>query len=210
METDQFLSQFHWVNQPGQFQINNGVLSLVTSSQTDFWQRTYYGFQHDNAHAFLLAAKERTFSFTVKAVWSPKKLFDQCGVNTYQDADNWFKASVEYDNENFSRLGSVVTNLGYSDWSTTDINSSQNSMFYRLSRNGQDFLIENCADGMDFQQMRILHMHQPIERANIGVYACSPLRFIHSSRIFSFFVWRKPMGAVRKSSVMMKSPWFCR
>ena len=48
-------------------------------------------------------------------------------------------------------------------------------MFYRLSRNGQDFLIENSADGMDFQQMRIFHMHQPIEQANIGVYACSPL-----------------------------------
>jgi regulation of enolase protein 1 (concanavalin A-like superfamily) len=48
-------------------------------------------------------------------------------------------------------------------------------MAYRLSRRGQDFLIENSEDGKQFRQMRIFHMHEPIEAAHIGVYACSPL-----------------------------------
>jgi len=173
-ETLDFL-KFQWINAPKEFELADGALTLITEPDTDFWQRTYYGFQHANAHAFLLPVGDREFSFTVKTAWEPKKLFDQCGVVLYQDAENWFKASVEYDSEEFSRLGSVVTNLGYSDWATTDINSGQQSMYYRLSRRGQDFLVENSEDGEQFKQMRIFHMHQFIEQAQIGVYACSPL-----------------------------------
>ena len=169
------LSQFRWLNQPQNHSLENGVLKIITGPVTDYWQRTYYGFRHDNAHAFVLPVNETEFSFTVKTAWEPRKMFDQCGVVLYQDADNWFKASVEYDNPSFSRLGSVVTNLGYSDWSTTDIDSAQHRMSYRLSRRGQDFSIENSPDGNGFKQMRIFHMHQPILQANIGVYACSPL-----------------------------------
>ncbi|HEX7555244.1 MAG TPA: DUF1349 domain-containing protein [Leptolinea sp.] len=168
-------SQFYWLNKPADFKINDDSLTITTGPVTDFWQRTYYGFQHDNAPAFLLSVGETEFSFSVKAAWQPKKMFDQCGIILYQDADNWFKASVEYENEHFSKLGSVVTNLGYSDWATTDIESTRNEMAYRLSRRGQDFLIENSMDGRLFNQMRIFHLHQPIEKVNIGVYACSPL-----------------------------------
>ena len=169
------LSQFSWRNAPQKYAIEDGRLTIFTDPLTDFWQRTYYGFLHDNAHAFIFTAGEQDFTFSVKTVWQPKNLFDQAGVVLYQDADNWMKASIEYDNPVFSRLGSVVTNLGYSDWSTTDIDSSLQSMFYRLSKREQDFLIENSEDGSLFRQMRVFHMHQPIRSANIGVYACSPL-----------------------------------
>ena len=169
------LSQFRWLNPPRKFLLDNGVLTVFTDPLTDFWQRTYYGFQHDNAHAWIFAAAEKEFSFTVRIAWQPVWLFDQAGVLLYQDADNWCKASVEYDNAVYSRLGSVVTNLGYSDWSTTDIPSTQLNMVYRLSRRGQDFLLENSEDGQVYRQMRVFHMHQPIRLANIGVYACSPL-----------------------------------
>nr|WP_276307057.1 hypothetical protein [Brachyspira sp. G79] len=29
------------------------------------------------------------------------------------DSENWFKASIEYENKDYQRLGSVVTNNGY-------------------------------------------------------------------------------------------------
>ena len=35
----------------------------------------------------------------------------------YLDSDNWLKASMEFENDQIQRLGSVVTNNGYSDWS---------------------------------------------------------------------------------------------
>ncbi|PKN99311.1 MAG: DUF1349 domain-containing protein [Chloroflexi bacterium HGW-Chloroflexi-4] len=169
------LTQFRWIYPPKRFNLAPGKLTLFTEPDTDFWQRTYYGFQHDNAPAFLTSVSELEFSFTVKTKWSPMMRFDQCGIMLYQDADNWFKASVEYESPQASKLGSVVTNLGYSDWATTDISSTQNEMTYRLSRRGQDFCIDNAFDGVIFKQMRIFHMHQKFESVNFGVYACSPL-----------------------------------
>ena len=170
------LDHFTWINPPKTWLISQNKLSLTTEPETDFWQRTYYGFRNDNAHAFLTPVAEQTFSFSVRVAWLYQTLFDQCGIVLYEDSDNWCKASVEYDNPAFSRLGSVVTNLGYSDWATTDIDSAITHMTYRLSRRGQDFLIENALDGNQFQQMRIFHMHTPLEAVRIGVYACSPLK----------------------------------
>ncbi len=170
------LSLFSWLNPPNTWEITQGSLTFTTEPETDFWQRTYYGFRNDNAHAFLTTVDEETFSFAVRVAWTYQTLFDQCGIVLYQDANNWCKASAEYDNPAFSRLGSVVTNLGYSDWATTDIDSAITHMVYRLSRRGQDFLIENSLDGKHFQQMRVFHMHTPLEAVCIGVYACSPLQ----------------------------------
>jgi uncharacterized protein len=176
MERNLDFSQFYWLNQPARYELKKDQLIIYTDPETDFWQRTYYGFRHDNSHAFLLPVKEKAFTFTVKATWEPKKMFDQCGIALYQNAEHWFKASVEYENDEYSRLGSVVTNLGFSDWATTDIVSDLHSRYYRLSRREQDFCIEQSEDGGQFKQMRILHMHLSLDVVNIGVYACSPLQ----------------------------------
>ena len=71
-------------------------------------------------------------------------------------------------------MGSVVTNHGYSDWATTEIDASVKSMWYRLSRRGDDYCIECSADGTIFSQMRICHMHEGKGKIRFGVYACSP------------------------------------
>ena len=170
------LAHFTWLNPPKTWETKQNTLTLLTDPQTDFWQRTYYGFRNDNAHAFIITVEEPSFSFSVQAAWRYQTLFDQCGILLYQDSDNWCKASVEYENASISKLGSVVTNLGYSDWATTDIDSGLTQMTYRFSRRGQDFLIENAQDGQTFQQMRIFHLHAPLESVRIGVYACSPLQ----------------------------------
>ncbi len=180
------LSRFHWLNVPRHYSVEEDRVVVVTDPATDFWQRTYYGFQHENAHAFLFPVRDDEFSFAVKTEFSPQKMFDQCGICLVQNPDNWFKASIEYDNPRFSRLGSVVTNLGYSDWASTDIDPQQTTRFYRLSRRSQDFLVETSLDGQEFQQMRMFHMHQKLEAAHIGIYACSPLNS-STQAIFSQF-----------------------
>ena len=131
------LDHFNWINPPKTWDITGGSLTFTTEPETDFWQRTYYGFRNDNAHAFLTPVEDQSFSFSVRAAWTYQTLFDQCGILLYQDADNWCKASVEYDNAAFSRLGGVVTNLGYSDWATTDIDSGITHMTFRLNRRGR-------------------------------------------------------------------------
>lgn len=193
------LEEYKWKNKPQKVTITHDTLNLVTEPLTDLWQRTYYDFRHDNAHAFVKLIPENEFSFSVKTFWEPKKLFDQCGVIIYHDAENWFKASVEYENDAFSRLGSVVTNLGYSDWATTDIDSSIKTMVYRLSRRNQDFLIENSLDGILFKQMRIFHMHQQMAAVNIGVYACSPLESSFEARFSDFSLGECEWDLYKKS-----------
>lgn len=128
------------------------------------------------------------FTFTVKTTFDSNIQFDQCGVIIYQNSDNWFKASIEYENKQIARLGSVVTNLGYSDWATTDISAEVRTMWYRLSRRGSDFLIENSEDGEEFSQMRIFHLHQPLPEVHFGVYACSPLESSFEAGFTNFYL----------------------
>jgi regulation of enolase protein 1 (concanavalin A-like superfamily) len=168
------LEKTFWINKPKKYEINNTEIIIITEPETDFWQRTYYGFRNDNAPALLIKMDERYFSFTVKTNFNSKKQFDQCGIIIYQNSDNWFKVSTEYENDKYQRLGSVVTNNGYSDWATRDIDSSINSMYYRLSRRENDFCVENSMDGKVFKQMRIFHLFEGNNEINFGLYACSP------------------------------------
>lgn len=168
------IKNMFWINKPGKYELSEEKIVITTEGKTDFWQRTHYGFQNDNAPAFLFKTEQKSFSLTVKTAFDSKKLFDQCGIIIYQNSDNWFKASVEYENETYQRLGSVVTNNGYSDWATTDINAGIKEMYYRLSRKGSDFCVESSIDGLNFKQMRIFHLFAGENEINTGIYACSP------------------------------------
>lgn len=167
-------SDLKWTREPQKYDISEDSVSIVTEPGTDLWQRTYYGFRNDNAPVLQISTNEKYFSFVVKTEFDSKRLFDQCGVVMYLDSDNWLKASIEYENERFQRLGSVATNHGYSDWASTDIDAAVKSMWYRFSRRGSDYCIECSEDGVSFRQMRICHMWEGAEEIQFGIYACSP------------------------------------
>lgn len=165
---------FIWTRAPKNYIITDEKIAIITEPYTDLWQRTYYHFRNDNAPLLQIESEEKYFSFIVKTKFESKNRFDQCGVVIYLDSENWLKASVEYENEEFQHLGSVVTNLGYSDWATTEIDSSIKSIWYRLSRREDDFCIEYSLDGEKFSQMRICHMFKAEDKIKFGIYACSP------------------------------------
>jgi regulation of enolase protein 1 (concanavalin A-like superfamily) len=168
------LADLTWIREPKIFSIQEDGITIQTDPGTDLWQRTYYGFQNDNAPVLQMWTEEQYFSFVVKTEFDSKHRFDQCGIVMYLDSDNWLKASIEYENDRFQRLGSVVTNHGYSDWATTDIDASIKSMWYRFSRRESDYCIECSQDGTSFKQMRICHMWEGAEKIRFGIYACSP------------------------------------
>lgn len=169
------LDQMQWTREPMAYSISGDSLSITTAAHTDLWQRTYYHFRNDNAPVFQMQTDEQYFSFVVKTDFSQShRRFDQCGVVMYLDSDNWLKASVEYENEEFQHLGSVVTNNGYSDWATTAIPADVKTMWYRFSRRADDYCIECSRDGSNFSQMRICHIPAAAGRISFGVYACSP------------------------------------
>ena len=169
------IGNFKWTRQPESCVIKGDTIEVVTKPGTDLWQRTYYLFRNDNAPVFQMETEEKFFSFVVKTDFTESHhRFDQCGIVMYLDSENWLKGSVEYENEEFQHLGSVVTNNGYSDWATTAIPANVKTMWYRLSRRDADYCIECSQDGQNFTQMRVCHMHKGSGKIRFGIYACSP------------------------------------
>ena len=166
--------KLQWTREPAAFTISDDKIEMITAPRTDLWQRTYYHFRNDNAPVLQMETDAQFFSFTVKTSLESKHRFDQCGIVMYLDSDNWLKGSIKYENARFQHLGSVVTNNGFSDWATTEIDAGNTSMWYRLSRRGDDYCIACSEDGFTFKQMRVCHMWNGSGRIRFGVYACSP------------------------------------
>ena len=169
------LGKWKWTREPSDYSVGEDKIEITTMPYTDLWQRTYYHFRNDNAPVFQMSTAEKFFSFIVKTEFvESNHRFDQCGVVVYLDSENWLKGSIEYENDRFQHLGSVVTNHGYSDWATTEIPANIKTMWYRLSRRNDDFCIECSEDGKAYHQMRICHLHEAKNEIRVGVYACSP------------------------------------
>lgn len=184
-------NRLEWTRKPADFVITADLIKITTEPGTDLWQRTYYNFRNDNAPLLQLETDDLFFSFIVKTDFSDSHhRFDQCGIVVYLDSENWIKVSVEYENENFQHLGSVVTNRGYSDWATTEIGADVKTMWYRLSRRDKDFRLECSEDGVTFKQMRICHLEAAADRIRFGVYACSPEQSSFTARFTEMEVTR--------------------
>ena len=169
------LEELEWTRQPAHCVIGPDRIEITTAPHTDLWQRTYYHVRNDNAPVLQMETEEKYFSFVVKTDFSGScRRFDQCGIAVYLDSDNWLKGSVEYENESFQHLGSVVTNHGYSDWATTAIPADVKTMWYRLSRREDAYCIECSRDGVRFSQMRVCHLWEGAGKIRFGIYACSP------------------------------------
>lgn len=181
--SDSLSGRFYWFNEPDKFQVGEG-LEIWTDSGTDFWQRTHYGFRNDNGHC-LLQEMSGDFSISTQVEFKPKHKYDQCGLILRLDEDNWIKASTEYISPQNSKLGSVVTNLGFSDWATQDVSPDVGQLWYRASKRGADVKLEFSLDGKVWQQLRICHLHKPSEKIEVGLYACSPI----SGGFWSRFHW---------------------
>lgn len=168
------INNLKWTRKPADYTVADDKIEITTNPHTDLWQRTYYHFRNDNAPVLQMETDEKFFSFIVKTEFESKHRFDQCGIVMYLDSENWLKGSVEYENDKFQHLGSVVTNKGYSDWATTEISTDIKTMWYRFSRREDDYCIECSTDGIRFKQMRICHMSEGAGKIKFGIYACSP------------------------------------
>ena len=169
------INNLKWVREPRQYTIRSEKIEITTMPGTDLWQRTYYHFRNDNAPVLQMETDEKFFSFIVRTDFTgAHHRFDQCGIVMYLDSENWLKGSVEYENEAFQHLGSVVTNHGYSDWATTAIPAQVKTMWYRFSRREGDYCVECSPDGEHFSQMRVCHMQEGAGKIRFGIYACSP------------------------------------
>ncbi|MBM7703072.1 DUF1349 domain-containing protein [Priestia iocasae] len=171
---DSLNPQLNWLHEPSVWSVKNGSLYVKTDPITDFWQRTHYGFQNDNGH-FLYVNTDRDFVMTTKVRFNPKHQFDQAGLMIRIDEENWIKTSMEYELDNPAKLGAVVTNLGYSDWSTQPIQSNVTELTFRITRTGKDYVIHALVES-EWIQLRVAHLHDDAKEVMCGFYCCSPIK----------------------------------
>ncbi len=149
-------------------------LVFISDEKTDYWQNTHYGFRADNGH-FLYAKTNSNFRMTTKVKALSNNKYDQAGLMIRFSEDVWVKTSIEYIPGGSSKLGAVVTNRGYSDWSTQYVDEQDIELFYRISKIGQNCYVDFSRDGESWNQIRIAHLDYPEDEEILaGVYACSP------------------------------------
>lgn len=168
---------FRWHCEPARWSIDDVArrLKLSTDAGTDFWQRTHYGFEVDNGH-FLYQPVFGDFSVTTQVTASGRHQYDQAGLMLRISKSCWLKTSVEFEPRGDNRLGAVVTNAQFSDWSTQPLAKAVETVWFRIEVRGADCMVFSSLDGASWQQLRVCHLAEWAEGQPVmcGLYACSP------------------------------------
>lgn len=165
------LDDFHWINEPEQWRYEEGKLTVTTDNQTDFWQKTWYGFERFSGHIFATEVAE-DFTFQVKVCANFSTLYDQAGLMLMTDSQHWLKAGIEF-NDGTPAIGSVLT-LGHSDWATGIFPGDPRQFWLRLTRRGDSLRLQYSIDGQQWPLLRLCHF--PVGIAKVGVMCCTPER----------------------------------
>ena len=170
-------SRLRWHCEPKKWYIDSSRRCLVIQpdTPTDFWRKTHYGFDADNGH-FLFVERCGDFVLTTHVCSQPAHQYDQAGLMIRHSADCWLKTSVEFSPDEAALLGAVVTNYGYSDWSTQDFPSGQSDVWLRVCRCKSDYTVEYSDQGLYWTPIRVAHLHEDPQDGSVqcGIYACSP------------------------------------
>ena len=113
---------------------------------------------------------------TTKVTTHPRNQYDQAGLMVRLSPACWLKTSVEFEPDEPNRLGAVVTNAQYSDWSTQPVPKTVDTVWFRVQVTGADCLVESSFDGQAWQQLRLAHLSERAGAGPVscGLYACSP------------------------------------
>lgn len=166
-------TEFSWLNEPVTHSGDDRELKMTTDDHTDFWQRTFYGFERDNGHAYLTPVSG-DFSAIVAIKGKYEELYDQAGLLLRIDERNWIKAGIEY-TDGFMHFSVVVTN-GISDWSVIPLRDSSPSdeVHIRLTRHDDAVRVQYSVNVAPWQMARLAPFSAA--DATVGAMACSPQR----------------------------------
>lgn len=167
------LKDFQWLNDPVDVFFNEKGMNVLAREKTDFWQSAHHNFAKDNGH-FFYAYRMGDFSMTLKWSFVTLNQFQQCGIMVRIDEKNWIKASLMYDDAAYPKLGSAVTQRGYSDWAPQNMPLPLNEIWYRISKKDGDYVVSYSLDGKNFIQIRLAALLADQPEVKVGAYICSP------------------------------------
>ncbi|WP_342755267.1 DUF1349 domain-containing protein [Pantoea sp. MBD-2R] len=161
-----------WINKPTVSTVKENQLSLTTELNTDFWQRTYYGFQRHTGHAYGYYL-DGDFSLQVRIKADFCELYDQAGILILDDDEHWVKAGIEF-NDGQSSIGCVVTRK-MSDWSTGLFPGNPGTFWMRATLENDALRIQYSTDGKAWPLLRLCYWPTN-QRHFVGVMGCTPER----------------------------------
>lgn len=166
------IGESYWVNEPPFHENDDDVLVLRTGKETDWWNNTFYGFQHASGH--LLATRVTgDFTFDAKFTANYQRLYDQAGVMLRVDDDNWLKCGVEF-TDGHMHFSVVVTRDDQSDWSMMPLMAEPGTpVSLRLTRHAEALRVQIQLSDGTWQLVRLCYLRMP-ETVEIGPMTCSP------------------------------------
>lgn len=182
-------NQFHWLNEPPEWNNQDSVLTMRTAPSTDFWRRTLE--EHtpeghvilDSGH-FYHETVDGDFRVTVKVTGEYHDQYDQAGLMVRQDPENWIKYSPEVIQGFWAdrypyRMGSIClgcayTREGRSEWSILpEFDENPPAFWLRIAREKLSYFVDFSTNGIDFKLVKLLSY--PIASpVMVGCFAASP------------------------------------
>ena len=147
----QTLDRMQWFNEPESWTIENDVLTMDVTPQSDYWRISHYGFTVDDA-PFLYTTRGGEFEVKVKISGDDKVRFDQAGLMIRIDAENYIKTGIEYVDGKYN-LSAVVTHKT-SDWSVIQLDKPVDYIWIKAVRRLDAVEIFYSFDDKEYVMMR--------------------------------------------------------
>jgi regulation of enolase protein 1 (concanavalin A-like superfamily) len=159
-----------WLNEPGVWSDEDGVVRVVTESKTDFWRRTFYDWTTDNGH-FYHRTVTGDFTADVTVAAGHTALFDQAGLMVRADERNWLKTGLEL-TSGAVHVSTVVTR-DFSDLSTVPLPRYTGELALRVTRFGSALAVHVGEGAGRWRLARLGYLDLPAA-VQVGLMCCSP------------------------------------
>jgi uncharacterized protein len=158
-----------WLNEPREWRVNDGVLTITADPQTDFF-RGIEAFNNDSA---CLLFRRVTGDFTLRALVEAdnREFADASCLTMRHDETKWAKVCLERSPIGDLNVVSVVTD-GTSDDSTGEL-LTEPRRWLRISRKGTEFAIHHSGDGRLWRFVRFFFLDVP-ETVSVGIHVQAP------------------------------------
>ena len=166
----QSLDKMQWFNEPEQWTIDDGRLSMTVTPHSDYWRVSHYGFTVDDA-PFLYATYGGEFEAKVKVSGNYRTRFDQAGMMLRIDHENYIKAGIEYV-DGKCNLSVVVTHKT-SDWSVITLEQAVPYVWIKAIRRLDAVEVFYSFDDIHYTMMRNAWM-QDNTPMQVGMMAACP------------------------------------
>lgn len=187
-----------WFHEPPYWHVDTAAdtLEVGPGFGGDLWSRTYYPWaehrDHFNASALLAEVPySQNASLELVVTLTPEVFYDQAGSLILVDENTWIKAGIEYFAIGGPHLSVVVTNDGFSDWSTTPMqwNNKSVNLHLRVTKvvhdveQGASLYVERMVvEYGRWELVRLLPVRSTKSSWRWGPMACAPSAPAHKAR----------------------------